>query len=421
MEASTSTTNAQRKRKSVPLTLQMVLGLVLGALFGMFVPSVAKHFEPAGTAFVQALKVIVVPIVFTMITLGVCEMGRKAKELGKITTVALIYFVVAALVAILLGVGLNGIFHPGLGADLTNVGKLPANFHTSIDWAKFFLDMIPSNIVGAMAGKNLLPVIVFCIALGLALAAIGERATPMLHVLDSLMAAIFKVTMWIVMICPYAVFAVTAWLFATHGAKVIYSLLKLVGVAYIGYFFLFALSFVVLFAIGDRPFKVLKHVSEPILIGVGTRASETTLPSHLEKLLELGVPKGIASVILPLAYIFNRDGSIMYCTLAVGFLMDAYRIPLTWQHLLSIAILMEVLTKGTPNMPSGSLVIIALALSALGMPMEGITLIAGIDAFADMGRTGTSVFCNTVAIKIIMKICHIKHEPVALAASAHAG
>jgi DAACS family dicarboxylate/amino acid:cation (Na+ or H+) symporter len=398
----------------------MVLGLVLGTVVGLFAPSVAKHFAPAGTAFIQALKVIVVPIVFTMITLGVHDMGRKAKELGKVTTVALIYFVVAALVAILLGLALNGIFRPGLGADLTTAGKMPANFNTTVNWSKFLLDMIPSNIVAAMAGTNLLPVIVFSVALGLALAAIGERATPMVHVLDSLMTAIFKITMWIVMICPYAVFAVTAWLFATQGTKTIFSLLKLLMVSYIGYFCLLAASFIVLSAIGDRPFKVFKYVSEPILLGVGTRASETTLPLHLEKLIELGVPKGLASIVLPLAYVFNRDGSIMYGTLAVGFIMDAYHVPLTWQGLLSIVVLMEIMTKGTPNMPSGSLVTIALVLSALGLPMEAVTVIAGIDAFADMGRTGTSVFCNTVAIKVVMKICRIKYEPVALAAT-HAG
>jgi DAACS family dicarboxylate/amino acid:cation (Na+ or H+) symporter len=192
-------------------------------------------------------------------------------------------------------------------------------------------------------------------------------------------------------------------------------------VSYIGYFSLLALSFVILFAIGDRPLKVFMYVSEPILLGVGTRASETTLPLHLEKLIELGVPKGLASIILPLAYVFNRDGSIMYGTLAVGFIMDAYHQPLTWQSLLSIVVLMEIMTKGTPNMPSGSLVTIALVLSALGLPMEAVAVIAGIDAFVDMSRTGTSVFCNTVAIKIIMKICRIKYEPVALAATGHAG
>lgn len=414
-------TTVPRNRKSIPIAVQMALGLLLGAVFGLVAPNLAKHLAPAGTAFIQAIKVIVVPIVFTVITLGVHQMGRTAKQLGKITTVSLVYFLVATVASIVLGLVLNAIFRPGLGADLTGVGKLPANFSTAINWSKFFLDMIPSNIVAAMAGTNLLPVLVFAVALGLALSAIGERATPMIQVVDSFMAAIFKMTKWIIAICPYAVFAITAWLFATQGTKTIFSLLKLLLVSYIGLVIVFAILCILLLAIGERPLKTFKAVAEPILLGFGSRASEVTLPMHLEKLFEMGVPKGIASVVLPLGYVFNRDASIMYCTVAVAFVIDSYHVALSWQSLLSLVIMMTVISKGTPNMPSGTLVTVALVLSAIGMPMEGVAVIAGVDAFIDMGRTGLNVFSNTVAIKVIMKICHVKYEPVGIAAVAQAG
>jgi DAACS family dicarboxylate/amino acid:cation (Na+ or H+) symporter len=235
------------------------------------------------------------------------------------------------------------------------------------------------------------------------------------------MGAIFKITSWIIKICPYAVFAITAWMFATQGTHTIWSLFKLLIVSYIGLIFIFVVLCVLLLAVGERPLKTFKAVSEPFLLGVGSRASEVTLPIHLEKLIEMGVPKGIASVVLPLAYVFNKDASIMYSTLAVGFVIDLYNIPMTWQTLLSIVILMTVLSKGSPNMPSGTLVMVALVLAAIGLPVEGVAVILGIDAFIDMGRTGLNIISNTVAIKVIMKICDIKYEQVGVASLAVTG
>ena len=176
----TSAANCPTQKKIHPYRGANGRRSVVGAAFGLLAPNLAKYLAPAGTAFIQAIKVIVVPIVFTVITLGVHQMGRTAKQLGRVTTVSLVYFVVATVISIVIGLVLNAIFRPGLGADLTGVGKLPANFSTAINWSKFFLDMIPSNIVAAMAGTNLLPVLVFAVALGLALSAIGERATPMI-------------------------------------------------------------------------------------------------------------------------------------------------------------------------------------------------------------------------------------------------
>jgi len=400
------------RKKKVPLAIQMTLGLVLGIAFGMLAPNVARQLMPVGTAFIQAIKMIIVPLIVTVITLGVYQMGSSAKELGKVSTVSLVYFLVATVISIVFGLVLNGIFHPGRGADLTGAGKLPANLQMSIDWSKFFLDMIPSNIVAAMAGTNLLPVLVFAVALGLALAAVRERATPFVQVLEAVMAAIFKLTGWIIAFSPYAVFAIIAWLFATQGKGTIVSLLKLIAVLYLGLFILLIVLLALLAAIGERPFKVFKDVSAPILLGFGTRSSEVTLPVHLEKLVEMGVPKAIASVVLPLGYAFNRDASIIYYALAVGFLADAYHVPLTWQNLLSIIIVTTIATKGSANMPSGALVAIALVLSAIGLPVEAITIVAGVDAFMDMGRTAMNVFSNTVAVKLVMKLCHIPPEVV---------
>jgi DAACS family dicarboxylate/amino acid:cation (Na+ or H+) symporter len=256
-------------------------------------------------------------------------------------------------------------------------------------------------------------VLLFATMLGLALASLGDAGKPVVNVLESLMKAVFKMTNWIISLSPIAIFSIIAWLFATQGVKTILSLLKLVGVVYLGLFILLILLWIVLKALGESPFKVTKAVIEPIILGFATRSSEATIPLHMEKLVEMGVPKAIVSVVLPLGYAFNRDASIMYFGVAVGFLADAYRVPLNGPTLLSVIIVTSLASKGSANVPSGGLVAIAMVLTAIGIPVEALAIIAGVDAFLDMGRTAMNVFSNTVTIKVVMKLAGIPYESAA--------
>lgn len=398
------------KKRPLSLPVQMLCGLVLGIGFGFIAPEYAAHLQPIGTAFVNAVKMIVVPLVFTAITLGIYQMGNNARILGRVSAISLIYFFVATLVSIAIGLTLNQIFHPGAHADLAPVGSATKVVASSVDWTKFFLDMIPTNIVEAMAGKNLLPVLFFAVLLGLALAATGERAKPLVDTLDALMGAVFKVTDWIIRTSPVAIFAILSWLFATQGMGTIVALLKLVGVMYLGLGILLVIFWIMLKAMGEKPIAVTRAIGEPVILAFATRSSEATLPLHMEKLINMGVPKAIASVVLPLGYAFNRDGSIMYFALAVGFLADAYHIALDMPTLLSIIVVTTLASKGSANVPSGGLVAIAMVLTTIGVPVEALAIIAGVDAFLDMGRTAINVFSNTVAIKLVMKLARIPYE-----------
>ena len=389
----------------------MVIGLVLGVVCGFLAPHFSQALAPVGTAFVQAIKMIVVPLVFTAITLGIYQMGNSAKQLGKVSVISLLYFFIATVVAIVIGLALNGMFHPGVGVNLSHTAELPKNLNTTVNWTKFFLDMIPSNVVAAMAGTNLLPVLVFAVLLGLALASTGSRAKPLVDVLDALMGAVFKLTGWIIALSPIAIFAIIAWLFSTQGMHTILALLKLVLVMYLGLGVLLVLFALLMLAVGEHPFKIAKAVSEPVILAFATRSSEATLPLHMEKLVEMGVPKAVASVVLPLGYAFNRDGSIMYFALAVGFLADAYNIPLDPGTLLSIIVVTTLASKGSANVPSGGLVAIAMVLTTIGIPVEALAIIAGVDAFLDMGRTAVNVVSNTVAVKLVMRWAGIAYEP----------
>ena len=389
----------------------MVLGLVLGIVFGFVAPHFSQALAPVGTAFVQAIKMIVVPLVFTAITLGIYQMGNSAKQLGKVSAISLLYFFIATVVAIIIGLALNGMFHPGVGVNLSHTAELPKNINTTVNWTKFFLDMIPSNVFAAMSGTNLLPVLVFAVLLGLALASTGSRAKPLVDVLDALMGAVFKLTGWIIALSPIAIFAIIAWLFSTQGMHTILALLKLVLVMYLGLGVLLVLFAILMLCIGEHPLQTAKAVSEPVILAFATRSSEATLPLHMEKLVEMGVPKAVASVVLPLGYAFNRDGSIMYFALAVGFLADAYNIPLDPSTLLSIIVVTTLASKGSANVPSGGLVAIAMVLTTIGIPVEALAIIAGVDAFLDMDRTAVNVVSNTVAVKLVMRWAGIAYEP----------
>ena len=400
----------QRRRRIISLPIQMLIGLVLGCVVGFIFPHFSSKLAPVGTAFVQAIKMIVVPLVFTAITLGIYQMGNQAKSLGRVSLVSLIYFFAATVISIVIGLALNAIFHPGLGANLASAAQPGKVVATSVDWTKFFLDMIPSNIVEAMSGSNLLPVLFFAVLLGLALASVGSRAKPLIDVLDALMAGVFKITDWVISFSPLAVFAIISWLFATQGLATVFSLVKLVGVMYLGLAVLLVIFAIILKAIGENPLRVSRQISEPVLLAFATRSSEASLPLHMEKLIEMGVPKAIASVVLPLGYAFNRDGSIMYFALAVGYLADAYRIPLDWHTLLSIVIVTTLASKGSANVPSGGLVAVAMVLTTIGVPVQALAIIAGVDAFLDMGRTAINVFSNTLAVKLVMKLCGVAYE-----------
>ena len=380
-------------------------------MFGFLAPHFSQALAPVGTAFVQAIKMIVVPLVFTAITLGIYQMGNSAKQLGKVSVISLLYFFIATVVAIIIGLALNGMFHPGVGVNLSHTAELPKNINTTVNWTKFFLDMIPSNVFAAMSGTNLLPVLVFAVLLGLALASTGSRAKPLVDVLDALMGAVFKLTGWIIALSPIAIFAIIAWLFSTQGMHTILALLKLVLVMYLGLGVLLVLFAILMLCIGEQPLKTAKAVSEPVILAFATRSSEATLPLHMEKLVEMGVPKAVASVVLPLGYAFNRDGSIMYFALAVGFLADAYNIPLDPSTLLSIIVVTTLASKGSANVPSGGLVAIAMVLTTIGIPVEALAIIAGVDAFLDMGRTAVNVVSNTVAVKLVMRWAGIAYEP----------
>jgi DAACS family dicarboxylate/amino acid:cation (Na+ or H+) symporter len=375
--------------------------------------------QPLGIAFVSAVKMVVIPLVFCAVALGSMKMGHDAPRLGRVALIAFSWFYFASAVAIVIGLSVNSVFHPGGGMHMAPPSDLPAHLGAGIDWTKFLLDLIPSNIVAAMAQQKVLPTLVFAVLFGLGLAAVGEeRARPMADVLASVLAVMFRITNWIVALAPIAVFGVIAWLFATQGSATVWGLAKLVAVMYLGYG-IFAMLCVAGFGlVGERPLAVSRQMAGPVFIAFITRSSEAALPLHLEKLKAIGVPSRIASVVIPLGYSFNLDGSALYIAVATTFIAEAYGLQLSLAQLLTILGTALIASKGVANVPSGSLIALSTVLLALGLPAEAVALVAGVDVFLDMGRTGLNVLGNTLAVLVARRFTQIPTGAPTYAATA---
>jgi DAACS family dicarboxylate/amino acid:cation (Na+ or H+) symporter len=399
------------------LPLYMVIGLVAGASCGIFLPHIGTLLLPIGTAFIQAIKMLIVPLVVCSITLAIYHVSTRVKNRSLIMF-SFVYFLFATVLAACIGVGINLLLQPGQGFIIPQGVTAPEIFVQQLDWTKYFLDLIPSNIFVAMSGGNLLPVIFFSSLFAMALASIGEQAKPVINLLESLLAAIFKITAWIIAFSPIAVFAIISWLVATQGLSTLFALSRLLGTTYLAFVIILLLFFIILKAIGDRPVAVLKGVWQPVFLAFTTRSSDVTLPLHIEKLVALGVPQHIASALLLLGYAFNRSGATLYTALAVVFLADAYGLTLDWESLLSIVVLSVIAINGCASVPSGALVAIAVVATGIGLPVEAIAIIAGIDVLVDMGRTAVNVFGNTVAIKVVTKITGTNNSEALLSENA---
>jgi DAACS family dicarboxylate/amino acid:cation (Na+ or H+) symporter len=316
---------------------------------------------------------------------------------------AFVWFYFATGMSITLGITLNMIFHPAAGVALQATGSIPANLATSVNWTNFFLDIIPDNVIAAMSNQKIIPTLFFAVCFGLALAKIGEGAKTVVKGLEGILSAMFKLTQGVVATAPFFVATILAWVISSQGYTLLLAMAKLIGVMYIGLICVACLFLIIVKLLGFPPFQIMKKIMEPLLLAFSTASSEVTLPVHMRILESTGIPNKIVSFVLPLGYSFNLDGAALGQAMYVCFLAEAYGLDLSLPTLLTILITALIANKGTANVPGASLVVMAVLLTALGLPVEAIAIIAGIDRFGDMGRTTINVFGNTVACLLLYK------------------
>ncbi len=395
------------------LTTLIVIGLVLGIASGyisntFFVDSSARFAELTSllpAAFLRLIKMIIAPLVFATLVVGIGKMSDLAM-LGRVGAKSLGWFIFASLISLSFGLLLVQWFEPGAAMQLAipEEGATSNVEGSALSLQNFIAHTIPTSIIDAMARNEILQIVVFSVFFGTATAAIGERGKVVLDVLDAVAHIMLKVTGYVMLAAPLAVFGALASTIARQGLGIVW----VYGV-FIGEFYLaLAMLWVVLIAlgvliVGPSLLRLVRRIREPVLLAFSTASSESAYPKTLEELERFGVSNRVASFVLPMGYSFNLDGSMMYCTFAIMFIAQVYGVELTIaQQILMVALLM-LTSKGIAGVPRAALVVIAATLPQFGIPEAGLLLLLGVDHFFDMGRSATNVVGNSIATAVVAK------------------
>jgi Na+/H+-dicarboxylate symporter len=401
----------KRSRLIIYILIAMAAGLALGyflnlRLAGRSAEELDKALQPLSILpeiFLRLIKMIVAPLVLTTLIVGVARVG-DIKAVGRIGGKTLLWFISASLVSLLLGMLLVNFFQPGQHMHLplpTDASAVPKAALTLKD---FISHLVPTSIIDAMAKNEILQVVVFSIFFGIAAAAIGEKAEPVVRALDSIAHVILKVTGYIMNAAPFAVFGAMSVVIAKQGLGVLKSYSLFIGEFYFGLALLWLLLILVgyLFA-GKRIPHLIVRLKEPALLAFSTASSEAAFPKTMMELERAGCPNKIVSFVLPLGYSFNLDGSMMYMTFASLFIAQSYGIHLDAGTQLTMLLVLMLTSKGIAGVPRASLVVIAGTLATFHIPEAGLALLLGIDPILDMGRSATNVVGNSVATMVVTK------------------
>jgi len=394
----------RRRLRLPPLGIQVLIALILGAVFGLVGGATAESTQVLGDAFIRLIQMVVIPLIFPLVVVGIAQM-ESARRLGRIAGKTILYFEVVTTIVLVMATALAVVTRVGVGAHLAggNSGAL-GTFAQGIDFKTFLLDIIPSNFFSALGSGNLLAVVFFAVFFGLAMAHIGERAAPVRKLLESVSDIMFTVVGYVVRFAPIGVFGYIAYDTARYGFHSLVVLSQFIGVVYLG---LLIVMFV-LFPIVAKVFHVsfvglLRAIWDLVLVAFATRSSESVLAPLLERVERYGVSNSVVSFVLPLGYSFNLAGATLYEATAVVFLSHAYGLSLSIVQLLTIIGILALLTKGLAGVPSAAIVVLLATAKAVGLPPEGVALLLGIDFIVDMARTAVDTFGTPLAAVVIAK------------------
>jgi len=386
------------------LYLQVLAGVVIGVLLGHFAPQLAVKMQPFGDAFIKLVRMIIAPIVFVTVVVGIAKLS-DAKEVGRIGLKAIIYFEVMTTLAMFIGLIVAHVLQPGAGLNIdpaTLDGKSVSQYANAPhqDVVQFLLNIIPNTIVDAFAKGEILQVLLFAVLFGLGLSRMGDRGKTVVHVLDEAGGALFGVIAIIMRLAPLGAFGAMAFAIGRYGIGTLTQLGFLMLCFYLTCIvFIFAAMGAVAGIMGLNILKILRFVKEEFLIVLGTSSSEAAMPTLMEKLEALGCGQSLVGLTVPLGYAFNLDGSSIYFTMAIAFIAQALNIPLSWEDYLLILAVLLLTSKGAATVTGGGFITLAATLATLNgkVPVAGMVLILGIDRFMSEARAITNLFGNTVA------------------------
>jgi aerobic C4-dicarboxylate transport protein len=411
LPATPASAERARVRATTPiyrrLYVQVVCAIAAGALFGYLRPELAQDMKPLGDVFIKLIKMMIEPIIFTTVVVGVAKMSDM-KEVGRVGLKALIYFETVSAIALLVGLIVAHLYRPGSGLnvdwaslDRTVVTPLPAGGNLSA--ADFATHLVPDTLVGAFARGQTLQVVFISVLFGLAASTLGNKVRPLIDLLDQAAQGLFRVIRLIMVFAPLGAFGAMAFTIGKYGIGTLQQLgLLLIGVYTTCLMFVFLVLGLIARCAGFSIWRFLRYIREELLIVFGTSTSESALPGLMLKLEALGCDKAVVGLVVPTGYSFNLDGTSIYLSMAILFIAQAAHVDLSWQQQMGIFGLLLVTSKGSAAMTGGGFITLAATLSSFkSLPVAGLALLFGVDRFMSEARAITNLIGNGVATIVI--------------------
>ncbi|SDR61599.1 cation:dicarboxylate symporter family transporter [Paraburkholderia tuberum] len=400
--------------KRITLVWQIVIGLVIGIAVGWFFNThshsqqwvTAEILKPLGDIFIKMMKMVVVPIVFSCMILGIAG-GGDSKSFGRMGIKSMFYFFSITGLATVVGLVFGNLLKPGFGTNISGLTHAGTTIKTEPSKGALIVlqNIVPDNLFSALTDGKLLSILFFAVLFGIALNAMPrERSAPVLAVLQGVADAMFKVVAMVMAYAPIGVFGMIGATVASFGFASLLPLLKLIGVVY---FSLLVFAVVVLggicLLIGENIFRLMRHFRSELILAFSSAASAAVMPQLMEKLEEYGVPRRVVSFVVPVGYAFNLDGASIFLGVATIFISQLYGLDLSLSQQAVLVVTMVLMSKGAAGVPGFAIIILSATLASAGIPLEGVALIAGIFRVIDSGTTTLNVLGNAVAPLVIAR------------------
>lgn len=390
------------------LYIQVIIGIVVGGILGVYFPDFATQMKPLGDGFIKLVKMIIAPVIFITLTLGIAHMS-DLKKVGKIAMKAFIYFFSFSTLALIIGLIVGNLLKPGSGLNIDpktlsgdDVAQYVNHSH-DFSFTKFIMDIIPETLVSPLVGDNILQVLLVAILSGIGLILTKEKTQPITDLLQTLSTVVFKIVHLLMKLAPLGAFGAIAFTIGKYGIESVFNLIYLVGTFYVTSFLFVALVLgAVAWYNGFNIFKLLRYLREEILLVLGTSSSESALPLLMEKMEKAGCSRAIVGLVIPTGYSFNLDGTNIYMTLATLFIAQAFNIDLPLEKQLLLLMVAMLSSKGAAGVTGAGFITLAATLAVVPeIPVAGMALILGIDKFMSECRALTNFIGNAVATIVV--------------------
>lgn len=392
------------------LYFQVLIAIIIGVTLGYFYPEIGEKMKPLGDGFINLIKMIIAPVIFITITVGIASMN-DLKKVGRITGKAFIYFLTFSTLALIIGMIVSNVLQPGKGLNIDpntlnakDVSEYVAASHGNT-FSNFILNIIPKTFMSSLTGENILQVLFAAIMFGVALSLTAEKSKPVLDFFQALTHPIFKIVDILMKLAPIGAFGAMAFTIGKYGVETLQNLFFLVGTFYLtaGFFVVVILGLVARYN-GFNILKLLRYLKDELLLVLGTSSSESALPSLMTKLEKAGCSNQVVGLVVPTGYSFNLDGTNIYMTLAALFIAQACNVDLTFSQQATLLLVAMLSSKGAAGVSGAGFVTLAATLTVVpDVPIAGMTLILGVDKFMSECRALTNLIGNAVATIVVAR------------------